>query len=207
MKLFIAFTMTNVTQALQIAHQIEKVCDGFFLTHPLLLSAGITALQEFRKAFPEKHLVCETRLLRHEQEIVPLFAQEGADGLTVLAGSRNSFIHTSASTAHDKNKKIYLDLSDSGSVSQAALEAQSLGVDFLIFSDPYNEEDKHVFVDRWEMVHGNTRLPIFIATQVTIDNIHDISKLRPAGLIIECTATSDEDFINQVTSFYAITKD
>lgn len=81
-------------------------------------------------------------------------------------------------------KKIMLDLIDASSLGQAALDAKSLGVDALLFHKPANEDAELTFLDRWDMVRGNTPLPVFVSAPVTRENIHDIIAIRPSAVVI-----------------------
>ena len=65
-----------------------------------------------------------------------------------------------------------------------ALEAKSLGADALIFHKQSIESDNILFLDRWEMVKGNSPLPIFISAHITRENIAEILSIGASGVII-----------------------
>ena len=87
--------------------------------------------------------MADAKIIDRSKDAVTLFAQAGADWITVMAGAGPTTIHTACTVAHEQGKKIMLDLADASSLGQSALEAKSFGADALVFHKP-SIEDQHI---------------------------------------------------------------
>src|SRR5687767_1509614 len=96
-----------------------------------------------------------------------------------MAGTSPHVIHAATTAAHNENMKVMLDLIDSDSVGQTALESKNLGADALLFHQPYSEKESLVFLDKWDLIKGNTQLPVFVSAKINRENIDKIVILRP----------------------------
>ncbi|MBI2774717.1 orotidine 5'-phosphate decarboxylase [Candidatus Dependentiae bacterium] len=185
MKLQIAFDMTDLEKAVSIATAVAPYASILEIGSLLLLKHGVKAVETFREVFPDKILLADAKIVDRGKHAVTLLAQAGADWITVMAGTTKDVIHSASTTAHEFNKSVMLDLLDSCSLGQSALEAKSIGVNALLFHRPYEQrEEAFALADKWEMVRGNTNLPIFISGRITKDSIDKIKAINPDGLII-----------------------
>jgi 3-hexulose-6-phosphate synthase len=192
MKLQIAFDLTDLDQAIAIAEAVETSADIIEVGSLLIYKHGVLAIQRFKERFPQKVILADTKIVDRSKDAVTLFAQSGADWITVMAGANKNVIHTACTIAHALGKKVMLDLIDSSSLGQSALEAKSLGADALMFHKPL-EDDPLVFLDRWDMVKGNTQLPVFISTALSRESLPEILSINPAGLVLGPTITQSQD--------------
>ena len=94
-----------------------------------------------------------------------------------------------------------LDLIASDSVGQSALEAKNIGADALLFHQPYSETESLVFLDKWDMIKGNSSLPIFVSAKINRDNVDKIVALRPDGIIVGLSITEAEDSAQEAQYF------
>jgi 3-keto-L-gulonate-6-phosphate decarboxylase len=101
-----------------------------------------------------------------------------------MAGTSPHVIHATTTAAHNENVKVMLDLIDSNSIGQSALEAKNLGADALLFHQPYSETESLVFLDKWDMIKGNSRLPIFVSAKINRENVDKIVALNPDTIIV-----------------------
>jgi len=189
MKLQLSFELSDLDRALAIAHEVHQYADLFEIGSLLIGHHGIAAVRRFRDAFPEKTLLANIKIVDRPKSFVDAYAQAGANWVTVLAGTTESVIHRACRTAHDHNMKVMLDLIDASSLGQAALEAKSLGVDTLLFHKPIEQENELAFLDDWDMVHGNTELPVYVSAQITRKTIQDVLQVAPSGIVISEAVT------------------
>lgn len=183
MKLQVAFDLTDLEKALGIAVKVAPYASMLEVGSLLIFKHGVKAIEKFRETFPDKTIVADVKIVDRGKQAVTTIAQAGADWITVMAGTSKDVIHAACATAHDLHKNIMLDLLDACSLGQSALEAKSLGVDALLFHKPY-EDDSLLFLDKWEMIKGNSNLPIFIAGKINRVIAERIGTINPDGLII-----------------------
>lgn len=203
MKLQISFDITDLDQAITIAQQIAPFADIIEVGSLLILNHGTHAVKTFRNALPNSVILADTKIVDRGKDATTLFAKAGANWVTVMGGTNKNIIHAACTNAHALNAKVMLDLIDVESVGQIAMEAKNLGVDALLFHEPY-EEETLTFLDRWEMVHGNTDLPIFISNNIKRDNIHKIIAIKPDGIVIGKSITDATDPVAEAQFFKAL---
>lgn len=184
MKLQIAFDMSNLEKALEIATQVADQADILEVGTLLLYSHGVKAVKLFKEQFPRKQILADTKIIDRGKEAISIFADAGADWVTVMAGTGKDIIHAACTAAHQAKVQVMLDLVDSAALGQSALEAKNLGVDALLFHQAFDEKESLLFHDKWEMVRGNTQLPVFISAKITRDTINYFMSLKSDGLII-----------------------
>ena len=201
MKLQIAFDTSDLDKALAVAATIEQYVDIFEIGTLLIYKHGDSAVKKFRDAFPGKMLLADTKIIDRSKDAVTIFAQAGADWITVMAGASSPNIHTACTIAHSFGKKIMLDLSDASSIGQSALEAKSLGADAVVFHKASVDEQSLVFLERWDMVKGNTTLPIFVSAHITRDTIADVLNLGADGIILGSSVLQAADPEKEIAYF------
>lgn len=193
MKLHVAFDITDLDQALTIASTIADNADILEVGSLLIYKYGDRAVTAFKEAFPHKVIFADAKIIDRGKEAAILFAQAGSDWISVMAGTSKNVIHSVCTIAHEQGKKVMLDLLDASSLGQSALEAKSIGVDALLFHKPTDDDTQLTFLDRWEMVRGNTQLPVYIAAPITRENVQELIALNPAALVIGKAITHAEN--------------
>lgn len=206
MKLQISFDLTDLKQALQIATHVAPHCDILEVGTLLIYHYGLDAIAKFKEQFHEKIILADTKIIDRGKQAAQLLAQANPDWITVMAGTSKNVIHATCTAAHEKGKKVMVDLLDAQSVGQSAMEAKNLGVDALLFHEPYDEAHSLTFLDTWDMVHGNTDLPIFISAKIDHENIDEVLRVKPAGVIIGNTITQAENPAQEAAFFYDLIK-
>lgn len=201
MKFQVSFDLIDLHTSLDIAENIADYVDIFEVGTFLIYKHGIKAIEEFRNRFASKKIFADTKIVDRGNEVVTLFVNAGADWITVMAGTGKNVIHTACTTAHEFGKKVMLDLLDASSVGQSALEAKTLGVDALLFHQAYDAKETMTILDKWDMVKGNSELPIFVAAKINRDSIEDIIQLQPDGIIIGRSITQAPEPIKEVQYF------
>ncbi|MGB8367583.1 MAG: orotidine 5'-phosphate decarboxylase / HUMPS family protein [Candidatus Babeliales bacterium] len=204
MKLQVSFDTTNLNNALQIASSIAKYIDIIEVGTLLIYQYGSTVVEKFKQMFPNKIILADTKIVDRGEEVVPIFAQAGADWVTVMAGTNKNVIHRTCTAAHENNIKVMLDLLDSSTLGQAALEAKNLGVDALLFHSPYDEEESLIFLDKWDMIKGNTTIPIFVSAKIDRDNVDEVMQVKPDGLIIGKSIIESENPQKEAQFYYEL---
>ncbi len=206
MKLQISFDLLDLDTALKVGSDVAQYADIIEIGTILIYHYGTQAVHEFRKKFPDKIILADTKIADKGKEAVELFSEAGADWITVMAGTPSQVIHATTTIAHQANMKVLLDLIDSSSMGQSALEAKNLGVSALLFHQPYTENQSLVFLDKWDMVKGNTILPIFVSAKINRDNVDKIVALRPDAIVVGAGITDAQDSAKEAQFFAELVK-
>ena len=201
MKLQISFDLIDLDKAIAIGTEVAPYADIIDVGTILIYHYGINAVKRFKETFPDKIILADTKIVDRGKEITELFAQVGTDWVTVMAGTSSHVIHATTTAAHNENMKVMLDLIDSDSVGQSALEAKNLGVDALLFHQPYSEKESLIFLDKWDLIKGNTQLPIFVSAKINRENVDKIVALRPDVIIVGLSITDAENSIQEAEYF------
>lgn len=204
MKLHILLDHLDAEKIFMVASKLEPYADAYIIGSLPLLRYGIEIVDRFRKEFPHKIVFVETKIVDRGREIVSLASQNGADWISVMSGARKEVIHAVASKAHDLGKKLLLDLVDSSLTGQEALEAASLGVDGLLFTYSFKQQDSKDLLDRWHSVKDNTNLPIFFAGLNDYNVMPLIREMKPQALIISKFITDHETPEIEIQNFIQV---
>lgn len=193
MKLQISYDFITLSQALEIAKKTASFADIIEISTPLLLAEGIKAIEAFKNEFPNTTLLADAKIVDRIEEIVPLLANAGATYITVLYGTSNKVIQRATTVAHSLKTRIALDILDPDTMGQAAHDAKMLHVDHILFHYPHDVADLYSPRDQWEIVRGNTELPIWIEGKIDRKKINDIIALKPQGVVIGEAITQADD--------------
>jgi len=202
MKLQISFDSLDIDENLSVAQQVVEYADVIEIGTLPLFKHGITIVEQFRQAFPKKVLFVDTKIVDRGRDVASIFSQAGADWISVMAGTSREVVHGVCSKAHDLGKKVCMDLIDAGAPGQEALEAKSLGVDALLFHQPYDEGASLSFLEQWEMVRGNSQLPIFVSAKISRETLDQILEIKPDGIVVGKAIMESSDPAAEAQFFY-----
>ncbi len=204
MKLQVSFDVPNLEDALQCATQVAPYCDVLEVGTLLIYHHGLEAVKKFKQSFPDKTILADTKIVDRGKQAAKLMSMANPDWITVVAGTSKNVIHATCTTAKSMGMKVMLDLLDTHVLGQSALEAKNLGVDALLFHEPSDEASSLVFLEKWDMVKGNTDLPIFISAKISRTNIEEIIKVRPDGIIIGTNICEAENPAQEAQFYYKL---
>jgi 3-hexulose-6-phosphate synthase len=202
MKLQISFDSLDIEQNLDVARQVIEYADVLEVGALPIFKHGKIVIERFREEFPKKIIFADSKIVDRGRDATSIFAQAGADWISVVAGTSREVIHGACSKAHDLGKKIMLDLIDAGAPGQEALEAKSLGVDALLFHQSYDKGDSLSFLEQWDMVRGNSSLPIFVSAKINRETVDQIIALKPDGIVVGKAIMESDDPAAEAKFFY-----
>jgi len=204
MKLQISFDSTDLEKSIDTALQVAHYADIIEIGSLLIYKYGAKAVEAFKNNLTKKTLLADFKIIDRGKDAANLALNAGADWVTVMAGTSKEVIHSACTEAHNLNKKVMLDLIDSCSAGQSALEAKSLGVDAILFHQAYDESQSFIFIEKWDMVRGNTDLPIFVSGKIKRENFDQILEIKPDGIIIGKSITHADNPIEEAKFYYEL---
>lgn len=202
MKLQIAFDITDLHEAIDLAKKVADHCDILEIGTLLIYKHGVKSIERFRETFPKKTLLADSKIIDRGKEAAAILANAGADWITVMAGTGKEVIHSVCTAAHQHDTKVMLDLIDASALGQSALEAKNLGADALLFHQAYDEKDALILLDKWEIVRGNTSLPIYVSAKITRTSIYNILNIKPDGIVVGKSILDSDDPTEEAKFFY-----
>jgi len=206
MKLLISFNMLSIEKALSVASVIEPYVSTFIISPLLLYTYGVHAVARFNDAFPEKSLMVDSQIIERPQESVTIFAQAGAEWVSLLGSAHAQTIQQASTTARTYSSKIIINLAGANSVGQAALDASRLGAEALLFHKPTVEDSRVPFLEQWQMAQGNTSLPIYLSAHASRETIGELIGLNPAGIILGSTIVNASEPEKEIAYFANLLK-
>lgn len=204
MRLQVSFDTHDLEKALAIAEQVKNYADIFEVGTILIYKHGVKAVERFKNTFPQKTILADCKIADRGKEAVAQFVASGADWITVMSGTGKDVIHAACSAAENANIKVMLDLLDACSLGQSALDAKNLGASALLFHQPHDERDGLTFLDKWDMVKGNSTLPIFVSAKIKRDTIEAILNVHPDGIVIGRSIVEAENPEAEAQYFYEL---
>lgn len=204
MKLQISFDFLELEKAIAIAQEISPYADIVEVGSLLIYKYGIHAITEFRHALPTTPLVADVKIVDRGRESVELMATAGADWVTVMGATSKDVIHSACTMARKINKKVMLDLMDEEAPGQRAMEAKALGSHAILFHRPHDAQASLEFLDQWDMIRGNTDLPIFVSAKFDQQIAQEVIKLKPDGIVVGAAITEDQDPVTQAKFYYEL---
>lgn len=204
MKVQISFDFIDLDKAIKIAKEVEPFADILEVGSPLIYFHGINAIKTFKKNFPNKEIFADVKLVDRVEATIKEFCKAGANSISVLAGTTNNVIQNATKIAHENKCQIALDLVDSKSVGQSAMDSQALDIDKIIFQNPHESRNLETLLENWENVKGNTKTPIFIAGIIKKDNIEKVLALKPYGIVVGSVITESENPAKEAEYFKSL---
>ena len=84
MKFQVSFDFIDLDKSLDIATEIGEYIDIFEVGTILIYKHGVRAVEQFKTRFPNKKILADTKIADRGKEVVTLFANAGADWMTVI---------------------------------------------------------------------------------------------------------------------------
>ncbi|MEM4576903.1 MAG: 3-hexulose-6-phosphate synthase [Candidatus Nezhaarchaeales archaeon] len=147
---------------------------------PLIKSAGLEAVKEFRRRFPYATIVADLKTFDTGWLEVELAAEAGADVVTVLGATDDYTIKDAVGAARKYNVKIMCDLINVQDPLARAKEVEKLGCDIICvhmgISTQMRERDVTRKIKLVEEVVNSVKVPVAVAGGVRLEHIRELVK-------------------------------
>jgi 3-hexulose-6-phosphate synthase/6-phospho-3-hexuloisomerase len=161
----VALDFMHLKRALQAAREaVEGGADWVEAGTPLVKSEGVESVRALRKAFPERVLVADLKVMDTGALEVEIAAKAGANVITVMGVTDDATITEAVKAARRYGAKIMVDLMRVKDKPKRARELQALGVDYLNMHVSIDEQMiAHTPLEELKAVCSATELPVAVA--------------------------------------------
>lgn len=131
MKLQLALDDITLVDALVLVQKVRDYVDIIEIGSPFIIDEGMRAVKEFRKYFPEKEILADTKIMDAGEYEAELTYLAGADYCTVLGVTDTLTIKGCLDAAKKYGKKVFVDMICVENVEERVAEIEAAGVDCI----------------------------------------------------------------------------
>lgn len=142
---------------------------------PLIKSEGTEAIRTFRKKYPGKKIIADTKTMDTGGFEVEIAAKAGADIITVLGLADDSTISEAVMVARKYGAEVEIDMINVTDKVKRAVEVEKLGVSYICLHMGIDQQMKgeEPPLDILKKVVAETNIPIAVAGGITAENAGD----------------------------------
>lgn len=131
MRLQLALDDVTLNNAFMLLQKIRNYVDIIEIGSPFIMEEGMHAVRKFRKYFPEKEILADTKIMDAGSYEAELAYRAGADYCTVLGVTDNLTIEGCLKAAQKYRKKVFVDMICVKNMEERVAEIEELGVDCI----------------------------------------------------------------------------
>ncbi len=181
MKLQIAFDLTDLNRALQLAEQVWDFADILEVGTPLIKSAGIKAVEAFRKRFEGRLILADLKTMDTGALEARMAAEHGAHIATVCAAAAEQTVASFIEEAHRQGISAMLDTIGAGDRPQHLHRLLRYGPDFVLLHRAVDQEES--LPDFWGQT-PNLQARTAVAGGITPEALPAILPLKPEIIVV-----------------------
>lgn len=110
MKLQLALDDISLDEALRLAEQVRSYVDIFEIGTPFIIEDGLKPVREFKKHFPDKEILADTKIMDAGDFEARQAFRAGADYVTVLGVTDLLTVQGCVQTAGEFGRKVVVDM-------------------------------------------------------------------------------------------------
>lgn len=170
----IALDFVDFSRALKVAKEAAAGgCDWIEAGTPLIKSEGLDAVRKLRKAFPDKTIIADMKIMDAGRIEVETAAKAGADIICVLAAATDATIKECVEAARNYGAKIEVDLIGINNPVQRAKQVESLGADYIGVHCAIDEQmEGKAPLSTLEEIRKAVKIPIAVAGGINSETAH-----------------------------------
>ena len=153
---------------------------------PLVKSEGTEAIRTFRKLYPGRKIIADTKTMDTGGFEVEIAAKAGADIITVLGLADDSTISEAVMVARKYGAEVEIDMINVPDKVKRAIEVEKLGVSYICLHMGIDQQMKgeEPPLDVLRKVVAETKIPIAVAGGITAENAGDYVKAGASIIIV-----------------------
>lgn len=211
MKLQVTLDTYSVEEGISRVSTLASLVDIIEVGTPLLLDAGMMAVEKVRRAFPDTEVLADTKIWHNGARIAYSAFSRGADIVTVLAGASDREVETVVSVAHSFGCTVVADMAGVPGLVQRAIELEDLGVSYMMVPSGLRRHEDEA--NDHDAFHRNTRAmggnplalvrnvmrglsrstEVAVVDNITLDNVDEVLQTHPGILLVGRAILSADD--------------
>lgn len=176
---------------------VEGGVDWVEVGTPLIKSEGTNAIRTFRKLYPGKKIIADTKTMDTGGFEVEIAAKAGADIITVLGLADDSTISEAVMVARKYGAEVEIDMINVPDKVQRSIEVEKLGVSYICLHMGIDQQMKgeEPPLDILRKVVEQTNIPVAVAGGITAENAGDYVKAGASIVIVGGGITKNNDIV------------
>lgn len=180
MKLQLALDDITLADGLALVEKVREYVDIIEIGSPFIIEEGMRAVREFKKHFPEKEILADTKIMDaggYEAELTYL---AGADYCTVLGVTDTLTIKGCLDAAEKYGKKVFVDMICVKNVEERVAELEAVGVNCLGVHTGVDQQaaGRTPLEDLAQMKKASRKSQISVAGGI---NVHTVAQYQALG--------------------------
>ena len=183
----IALDFMQLHRSIVISEEaVEGGADWIEVGTPLIKSEGTEAIRTFRKKYPGRKIIADTKTMDTGGFEVEIAAKAGADIITVLGLADDSTISEAVMVARKYGAEVEIDMINVPDKVKRAIEVEKLGVSYICLHMGIDQQMKgeEPPLDVLRKVVAETKIPIAVAGGITAENAGDYVKAGASIIIV-----------------------
>ena len=195
MKLQLAFDTFDLETALDLAQRTRDFVDIYEIGTPFALEYGMEAVRRFRRAFPDKTILADLKVMDAGKLEVSAAFRAGANDVTVLALADALTIRECVESANRFGGKIVADLICVPDIPSAVHRLEELGVHGIaVHTGVDRQRSGATPLEDLRCVKGCSRCAeISVAGGISLNTIAEYAALKPDVVIVGGAIASSAD--------------
>lgn len=191
----VALDVYNLHRALEIgAEAVAGGADWVEAGTPLIKSEGLNAVRDLKKAFPDKVIVADMKIMDTGGMETEMAIKAGASVVTVLGASDDGTIREAVEAARKYGGKVMVDLIAVPDKPKRAREAEQMGAHYVGLHVGIDEQMQAKSpVEMVKLVRAATSLPIAVAGGLTSETLAPLIQAGADVLIVGGAITKAQD--------------
>jgi len=128
MKLQIALDEMSIEQGLALCEKVRESIDIIEIGTPFIIDEGMRAVRAFRKAFPEKEILADAKIMDAGEYEAEICFKAGADYVTVLGVTDTLTVKGCLDAAKKYGKEVFVDMICVKDIEARVAELEAIGV-------------------------------------------------------------------------------
>jgi len=186
MKLQLALDMFGLADALTLTEKVKDFVDIIEIGTPFIIECGMDAVRHFRKKFPNKEILADTKIMDAGKLEASAAFRAGADYVTVLAVTDILTMKECIAIADELGKKIVADMICVTEFTDKVAELEELGVHSIAVHTGVDQQQAgRTPLDDLRLIKSCAKAAeISVAGGISLATISDYAALKPDILIV-----------------------